>query len=109
MRDGTLREVFGMRLGDDGVRAGASEAGLCLTDEERESVVRGIDDFLDMADRLKELDLENVEPFRFPESMECPLREDEPKPFGAISEILAARMTDADGGAYFKVPRIMEE
>ena len=103
-----------MKLGDDDVRAIASEARLSLTDDELKNAVRWINNFLDMADRFKELDLKNVEPFRFIESLECPLREDNPEPFDAIPEILAARVADArvadaEMGAFFKVSRIMEE
>ena len=95
-----------MKLGDDDVRAIASEARLSLTDDELKSAVRFINDFLDMADRFEELDLKNVEPFCFAESAECPLREDRPEPFGRVPEILAGR---AGADSLFKVPRIMEE
>jgi aspartyl-tRNA(Asn)/glutamyl-tRNA(Gln) amidotransferase subunit C len=97
-----------MKLGDDDVRAIASEARLSLTGDELEDVAHYINDFLSMADRFKELDLTNVEPFCFAEINECPLREDKPERFGRIPEILAGR-SDADMGAFFKVPRIMEE
>ena len=95
-----------MKLGDDDVRAIASEARLSLTDDELKSAVRYINNFLDLADRFKELDLKDVEPFCFAESRECPLREDKPEPFAQIPEILAARFAD---DSLFKVPRIMEE
>ena len=98
-----------MKLGDDDVRGIASEARLSLMDDELKNAVCYINNFLDMADRLKELDFKNVEPFRFAESMECPLREDNPEPFDATAEMLAARSVGADGGAFFRVPRIMEE
>ena len=94
-----------MKLGDDDVRAIAFEARMSLTDDELKNAVRYVNSFLEMADRFKELDLKNVEPFRFAESMQCPLREDKPEPFGRVQEILGSR---ADG-AFFKVPRIMEE
>ena len=98
-----------MKLGDDDVRAIASEARLSLTDDELVGAVIYINNFLDMADRFKELDLRDVEPFCFAETRECPLREDKPEPFSRarILEILADRVTDAR--AFFKVPRIMEE
>ena len=103
-----------MKLGDDDVRVIASEARLSLTDDELKIAVRYVNNFLDMADRFKELDLKNVEPFRFAESQECPLREDKPEPFAQVPEILAARVAgaraeDALAGAFFEVPRIMEE
>ena len=104
-----------MKLDDDDVRAIASEARLSLTDDELKGTVRFINNFLVMADRVKELDLKNTSPFCFAESNECPLREDTPEPFGQRLEILKGRadsdITDASlgMGGYFKVPRIMEE
>ncbi|MCL2010041.1 MAG: aspartyl/glutamyl-tRNA amidotransferase subunit C [Synergistaceae bacterium] len=97
-----------MKLNGDDVRAIAYEARLSLTNAELEGAVSYINNFLEMAGRFKELDLKNVEPFRFAESRECPLREDKPEPFAQAPDILAARCA-ADAGAFFKVPRIMEE
>jgi len=99
-----------MKLGDYDVRSLASEARLSLTDDELGNAVRFINDFLDMADKFKELDLKSVEPFCFAEITVCPLREDNPEHFGQRTEILADR-TNAGVGtdACFKVPRIMEE
>ena len=100
-----------MKLSDDDVRAIASEARLSLTDDELENAVRYINNFLDMTDRFKELDLKDVEPFCFAESRECPLREDNPEQFAGTPEILAPRVADARvaDGSLFRVPRIMEE
>jgi aspartyl/glutamyl-tRNA(Asn/Gln) amidotransferase C subunit len=95
-----------LKLGEDEVRAIANEARLTLTDIERRGTVRYINNFLDMVDRFKELDLKNVEPFCFAESNVCPLREDVAAVFGDTQEILADRANE-DG--FFKVPRIMEE
>jgi aspartyl/glutamyl-tRNA(Asn/Gln) amidotransferase C subunit len=95
-----------LKLGEDEVRAIANEARLTLTDIELGGTVRYINNFLDMVDRFKELDLKNVEPFCFAESNVCPLREDVAAAFGDAREILADR---ANEGGFFKVPRIMEE
>ena len=94
-----------MKLGDNDVRDIASEARLSLTDDELGGAVRFINNFLDMADRFKELDLANTEPFCFIEARECPLREDSQEPFTRIPEILGYRAVES----FFKVPRIMEE
>jgi aspartyl-tRNA(Asn)/glutamyl-tRNA(Gln) amidotransferase subunit C len=98
-----------MKLDGDEVRAIATEARLSLTDEELAKAVRYINNFLDMVDRFKELDLKGVEPFCFAEATQCPLREDLPAPeaFGRIPEILAGRTEGV--GSFFKVPRIVEE
>ena len=99
-----------MKLGDDDVKAIASEARLSLTDDELEGAVRYANNFLDMADRFKELDLKNVEPFCFTEANQCPLREDKPEQFAQIPEILSSRVAALSAeSAFFKVPRIMEE
>ena len=97
-----------MKLDNDKVRAIATEARLSLTDVELAGAVRYIDNFLGMLDRFKELDLKGVEPFCFVEARECPLREDIPAVFDRMGEIVAERM-DSRYGAFFKVPRIMEE
>ena len=96
-----------MKLGNDDVRAIASEARLSLTDSELAGAVRYINNFLEMVDRFKELDLKDVEPFCFAEANECPLREDIPEEFCETCEILAERPDRA--GSFFQVPRIMEE
>lgn len=96
-----------MKLGSDDVRAIAAEARLSLTDTELTGAVRYINNFLEMVDRFRELDLKNVEPFSFAEANECPLREDVPSAFCETCEILAER-PDREG-SLFRVPRILEE
>ena len=96
-----------MSLSNDEVRDIALEARLLLTEDELAGAVRYINEFLDMLDRFKELDLKDVEPFSFAEAIECPLREDVLVPFADRDEILGeGRHVE---GNYFKVPRIMEE
>ena len=96
-----------MKLSSDEVRDIALEARLILTEDELAAAVGYINDFLDMLDRFKELDLKDVEPFCFAETMECPLRDDVLKPFGGRDVILReSAHVERD---YFKVPRIMEE
>ena len=97
-----------MKLGGDEVRAIAAEARLSLADAELAGNVNHIDKFLDMVGRLKELDLNGVEPFCFTENFECPLREDTPAVFDEAEEIVAERMGSREG-PFFKVPRILEE
>ena len=94
-----------MKLGDDDVRAIAAEARLSLTDEELAGAVRTINDFLEMVERLKELDLKDVEPFGFVEVPECPLRDDDTTEFEKMGDILMDR-ADFENSC-FKVPRIM--
>jgi aspartyl-tRNA(Asn)/glutamyl-tRNA(Gln) amidotransferase subunit C len=96
-----------MKLSDDEVNAIAAEARLSLTEGELAGAVRYINNFLDMVDRFKELDLTKVEPFCFAETNVCPLREDVPEAFLSTEEILGDRADST--GTFFKVPRIMEE
>ena len=96
-----------MKLSSDEVRDIALEARLILTEGELAAAVGYINDFLDMLDRFKELDLKDVEPFCFAEKTECPLREDVLTPFGDVRAILDEGPHRV--GDYFKVPRIMEE
>ena len=96
-----------MKLSNDEVREIALEARLTLDDAELEKAARYINNFLSMLDRFKELDLKDVEPFCFAETMECPLRDDVLKPFGGRDVILReSAHVERD---YFKVPRIMED
>lgn len=96
-----------MKLSSDEVRDIALEARLILTDDELPRAVCYINDFLDMLDRFRELDLKDVEPFCFAETIECPLRDDVLKPFAERDAILSeSAHVERD---YFKVPRIMEE
>ncbi|MBR1673224.1 MAG: Asp-tRNA(Asn)/Glu-tRNA(Gln) amidotransferase subunit GatC [Fretibacterium sp.] len=95
-----------MKLSGDEVREIALESRLVLTDEELDGAVRYINEFLDMLDRFKELDLTDVEPFSFAEAIECPLRDDTPTPFGNRDAVMGESAHVE--GDYFKVPRIME-
>ena len=94
-------------LTSEEVNSIALESRLVLTDEELVGAVRYINNFLNMLDRFKELDLNDVEPFSFAEALECPLREDSVVSFQNTQAIFdESKHVD---GAYFKVPRIMEE
>lgn len=95
-----------MKLSADEVRDIALESRLVLGPEELEGAVVYINDFLDMLDRFRELDLKNVEAFSFAEVMACPLREDIVLPFPNREGILGESAHVE--GDYFKVPRIME-
>ncbi len=85
----------------------ALESRLLLTEQELSNAVRYINNFLDMLDCFKELNLKDVEPFSFAEALECPLREDTVVPF-ADNEAILHESEHVDG-SYFKVPRIMED
>ncbi|MBQ3402192.1 MAG: Asp-tRNA(Asn)/Glu-tRNA(Gln) amidotransferase subunit GatC [Synergistaceae bacterium] len=96
-----------MKLNSEEVNEIALESRLVLTEQELAGAVRYINNFLNMLDRFKELDLKDVEPFSFAEALECPLRDDEVIPFTNTQAILDE--SEHVDGSYFKVPRIMEE
>lgn len=95
-----------MKLSAGEVRDIALESRLVLSEEELDGAERYINDFLDLLDRFKELDLRDVEAFSFAEVMACPLREDAVVPF-PNREGLLGESAHVEGD-YFKVPRIME-
>ena len=96
-----------MKLDAEQVNEIALESRLVLTEQELDNAVRYINNFLDMLDSFKELDLTNVEPFSFAEALECPLREDTVIAFTNRQGILDE--SEHVDGAYFRVPRIIEE
>ena len=96
-----------MKLDAEQVNEIALESRLLLTEQELTGAVRYINNFLDMLDCFKELDLKDVEPFSFAEALECPLRNDKVIPFDGNEAIL--HESEHVDGSYFKVPRIMEE
>ena len=95
-----------LKLDEHEVNEIALESRLVLTEQELNNAVRYINNFLDMLDRFKELDLQDVEPFSFAEALECPLREDTVISFDNTQAILDE--SEHVDGAYFKVPRIVE-
>ena len=96
-----------MKLNSEEVNSIALESRLVLTEQELSNATRYINNFLNILDRFKELDLKDVEPFSFAEALECPLREDTVKSFTNTQAIFDE--SEHVDGAFFKVPRIMEE
>lgn len=96
-----------MKLTSEEVNEIALESRLILNEQELVGAVRYINNFLDVLDCFRELDLKDVEPFSFAEAIECPLRDDEVVPFPDNEAIL--HESEHVDGSYFKVPRIMEE
>ena len=96
-----------MKLSSEEVNSIALESRLLLSEAELAGAVRYINNFLDMLDRFRELDLKDVEPFSFAEAIECPLRDDTVAAFPYTEAIL--HESEHVDGSYFKVPHIMEE
>jgi len=78
---------------------------LTLTDEEKESFARQMSDILEYADKLNQLDTENIEPMVYILPALNVFREDEVIPSTPREELLANASVAEDG--YFKVPKIL--
>ena len=82
----------------------AKLAHLSLTDEERETFARQLQDILAYAEVIQALDTAAVEPMSHAGSL-SPLRDDGPAPGLGRDEALGAAPDPADG--LFRVPRII--
>ncbi|PYQ20428.1 MAG: Asp-tRNA(Asn)/Glu-tRNA(Gln) amidotransferase GatCAB subunit C [Acidobacteria bacterium] len=79
-------------------------AHLSLTDEERQTFARQLDEVLAYAESIQALDTRDVEPMSHAGGSEV-LRDDTPLPELPREQALAAA-PDADGGLY-RVPRVI--
>ena len=76
-----------------------------LTDEEVETFSRQLSDILEYANKLSELDTEQVEPMAHPLPLTNVFREDEAGPTLTVAEALA-NAPERDGD-FFKVPKVL--
>ncbi|QZA33318.1 Asp-tRNA(Asn)/Glu-tRNA(Gln) amidotransferase subunit GatC [Hydrogenibacillus sp. N12] len=93
------------RLTEGTVQKIAEAAAIALTDEERESVGKELEDILDFVDVLRAVDVDGVEPTVHPVPLQLFMREDEPVR-RHDREALLARAPEAEGGT-FRVPRVL--
>jgi len=96
-----------MALTPDQVRALASQARLGLADDEAERISEQLTDVLAVAARLRELDLDDVEPTLQGASLVNVMRDDAVQPSLPRDAALAAAPEVEDG--FVKVPRVVEE
>lgn len=80
----------------------ASLARLALDDGEIDQLASELSDVLDHMEKIRELDLEDVEPTTHVVDLVSVLRPDEPEPSLPVEVILAAAPEPVDGG--FGVP-----
>jgi aspartyl-tRNA(Asn)/glutamyl-tRNA(Gln) amidotransferase subunit C len=80
----------------------ASLARLALSDEEIDKMASELSDVLDHMEKIRELDLDAVEPTTHVVDLVNALRPDEPEPSLPVEVILAAAPERVDGG--FGVP-----
>jgi aspartyl/glutamyl-tRNA(Asn/Gln) amidotransferase C subunit len=95
-----------MAVGEEEVRHIALLARLHVTDQETEPLQRHLNDILEHFERLKGLDLVNVDPFAREDLDATPWREDVACSWEGREEALSeAPVRDGD---FFRVPRILE-
>jgi len=84
----------------------ASLARIGVSSDEAESLVSQLSKILGYIDKLKELNVDNVEPMRGPSLKNNIFREDEAKDCGVQEDIL--KNAPSREGNYFKIPKVIE-
>ncbi|HHY46109.1 MAG TPA: Asp-tRNA(Asn)/Glu-tRNA(Gln) amidotransferase subunit GatC [Firmicutes bacterium] len=84
----------------------ANLARLELDEGEKESFTRQLASIIEYADKLKQLDTDQVSPTAHPMPLRNVFREDEVRPSLPVEEAL--KNAPDRSGSFFKVPRIME-
>lgn len=95
-----------MAISEEEVRKVALLARLEINEAEVQSMAHHFDSIMEHFNRLKELDLEDVDPFVVEDSG-APLREDEVAEWGHREDVLS-QAPDRHGD-FFRVPRIVGE
>jgi len=85
----------------------AKLAHLTLTGEERATFAKELDAILAYAERLLELDTENVEPTSHALLRSGVFRDDEERPASRLERKEALGLAPDDGDGLFKVPRVL--
>ncbi|GGE26497.1 aspartyl/glutamyl-tRNA(Asn/Gln) amidotransferase subunit C [Marinithermofilum abyssi] len=96
-----------MAISREQVEHVARLARLSLTEEEAERYTEQLNDILDFAEKLNELDTDDVEPTSHVLPMANVLREDERRPSLPREKALANAPDQKDG--MFRVPAVFEE
>ena len=96
-----------MEVSDKLVEKVAHLARLKFDDSEKESIKKDLQRMIEFADKLNELDLENVEPLLHMSNEINVLREDEIK--GSISREEALKNAPEHDEKFFKVPKVIKK
>jgi len=94
-------------ISPEDVRHVARLARLALTDEELERMREQLDAILAYIDKLRELDVEGVEPTSHAVPLVNVMRDDEITP--SLSQDAALANAPDRAGEFFRVPRIIED
>lgn len=86
----------------------AALARLALSQEEADLYTAQFNDILDYVNRLKDVDLDNVEPARHPQPLSNVLREDCVVPGNAAMREAILREAPEEENGFFKVPPVIE-
>ncbi|CAM3500076.1 Asp-tRNA(Asn)/Glu-tRNA(Gln) amidotransferase subunit GatC [Hydrogenibacillus schlegelii] len=93
------------RLTEETVQKIADAAAIALTDEERQTILKELQEILDFVDVLRAVPVDGVEPTVHPVPLAIFMREDEPER-RHDREALLARAPEAEGG-FIRVPRVL--
>ena len=96
-----------MEVTDKLVEKVAHLARLKFDDSEKEAIKKDLRRMIEFADKLNELDLENVEPLLHMSEEVNMLREDEIK--GSVSCEEALKNAPEHNGKFFKVPKVIKK
>lgn len=94
------------KISKDEVKHVAHLARLAITEEEAEKFTKQLEDIINFAEQLNELDTENVEPTTHVIQLKNVLREDIPEE-GLPRELVLKNAPDSQDGQ-IKVPQIIE-
>ena len=94
------------KISKDEVKHVAHLARLAITEEEAEKFTKQLEDIINFAEQLNELDTENVEPLYFLNIKDKPYREDVVEESLDREEVLKNAPEEEYG--YFKVKKVME-
>lgn len=95
-----------MEVNDKLVEKVANLARLKFDDSEKEAIKKDLQRMIEFADKLNELDLENVEPLLHMSEEVNVLREDEIR--GSISHEEALKNAPEHNETFFKVPKVIK-
>lgn len=96
-----------MEVNDKLVEKVAHLARLKFDDSEKEAIKKDLQRMIEFADKLNELDLENVDPLLHMSEEVNVLREDEIK--GSISREEALKNAPVHDNNFFKVPKVIKK